>query len=131
MVNKVILIGRLGADPEVRYTQNGTPVSNFKLATNTFWKDNEGERHKNTDWHKCTCWGRLAEVAGEYLKKGDEVYILGRLSYGQYERDGQTVYYSYVHVEEMKFVDVKTRPEKEDIEFPKGGNNSVREDAPF
>ena len=128
MVNKVILIGRLGADPEVRFTGGGTPVSNFKLATDNVWTDRDKKRQKKTDWHKCTCWGRLAEVAGEHLSTGDQVYIEGKLSYGKYEdSQGTTVYYSYVHVETMKFVNVKGG-NKKTVEFPKGG---TQDDAPF
>ena len=126
MVNKWIGIGRLGADPEVRFTGKGTPVSNFKLATDNFWKDSDQKKHKKTDWHKCTCWGRLAEVAGEHLKTGDMVYVEGRLSYDSYEdSSGNTIYYSYIHVETMKFVNVKGNKKKEDVEFPKGGGDDV------
>ena len=129
MVNKVILIGNLGADPEVRYTGKGTPVCNFKLATNEVWYDSAGEKHKKVDWHRCTAWGRLAEVCGDYLHKGDTIYVEGRLSYGSYnDSNGTTIYYSYVHVVEMKFVKVKTNVEPE-FEVPKGGTDE--DDAPF
>ena len=78
-VNKVILIGNLGKDPEVRYTPNGTAVASFSLATNERYKDKEGNWQDRTEWHKITAWQRLAEIAGEYLKKGRTVYIEGRL----------------------------------------------------
>lgn len=79
MVNKVILIGNLGRDPEVRSTQSGQPVANFSLATNRRWKDRDGNRQEQTEWHNIVCWGRQAEIAGQYLTKGRQVYIEGRL----------------------------------------------------
>lgn len=78
-VNKVILIGNLGKDPEVKYTPNGTAVAKFSLATNQRYKDKEGQWQDRTEWHNIVAWERLAEIAGEYLKKGRTVYIEGRL----------------------------------------------------
>ena len=78
-VNKVILIGNLGKDPEVKYTPQGTAVAKFTLATNERFKDKQGEWQDRTEWHNITCWARLAEIAGEYLKKGRTVYIEGSL----------------------------------------------------
>jgi single-strand DNA-binding protein len=78
-VNKVILIGNLGKDPEVKYTPQGTAVAKFSLATNERFKDKNGEWQDRTEWHNITCWARLAEIAGEYLKKGRSVYIEGSL----------------------------------------------------
>jgi single-strand DNA-binding protein len=78
-VNKVILIGNLGKDPEVKYTPQGTAVAKFTLATNERFKDKQGEWQDRTEWHNITCWARLAEIAGEYLKKGRSVYIEGSL----------------------------------------------------
>jgi single-strand DNA-binding protein len=78
-VNKVILIGNLGKDPEVKYTPQGTPVAKFSLATNERYKDKEGQWQDRTEWHNIVLWQRLAEIAGEYLKKGSKVYIEGRL----------------------------------------------------
>ena len=78
-VNKVILIGTLGKDPEVKYTPQGTAVAKFSLATNERFKDKQGEWQDRTEWHNITCWARLAEIAGEYLKKGRTVYIEGSL----------------------------------------------------
>ncbi|MEA1971565.1 MAG: single-stranded DNA-binding protein, partial [Thermodesulfobacteriota bacterium] len=79
MVNKVILIGRLGADPEVRYTQDGTMVTNFNMATDEQWKDKSGERVQKTEWHRIVTFRKLAEICGSYLAKGRLVYIEGRL----------------------------------------------------
>ena len=78
-VNKVILIGHLGKDPEVKYTPSGTPVAKFSLATNERYKDKDGNWQDRTEWHNITAWQRTAEIAGEYLKKGSQVYIEGRL----------------------------------------------------
>ncbi|MFH1241949.1 MAG: single-stranded DNA-binding protein [Pseudomonadota bacterium] len=79
-VNKVILIGRLGRDPEVRYTPNGAAVANFSIATSEEWKDkNTGEKQERTEWHRIVAFGRLGEICGEYLHKGSQVYIEGRL----------------------------------------------------
>ena len=88
-VNKVILIGRLGADPEIRYTNSGTAVANFSLATSTNWVNKDGEREERTEWHRIVAFGRLGEICGEYLGKGKQVYIEGRLQSRSWEdKDG-------------------------------------------
>jgi len=84
-VNKVILIGRLGADPEVRYTNTGTAVANFSLATSANWVNKEGQREERTEWHRVVAFGRLGEISGEYLSKGKQVYIEGRLQTRSWE----------------------------------------------
>jgi single-strand DNA-binding protein len=90
-VNKVILVGRLGRDPETRYTSGGQAVANFTMATDESFKDRAGERQKRTEWHRIVLWGKLAEIAQQYLKKGMLVYIEGRIQTRQWEdkRDGQ------------------------------------------
>jgi len=88
-VNKVILIGRLGADPELRYTADGTPVATFNVATTETWKDKSGSKQDKTEWHKVVAWNKLADIAGEYLKKGMLVYVEGKIQSREYEgRDG-------------------------------------------
>ncbi len=88
-VNKVILIGRLGADPEIRYTADGQPVANFRIATNEVWTDKNGNKQEKTEWHRIVAFGKLAETCGEYLTKGRQVYIEGRLQTRSYEdKDG-------------------------------------------
>ena len=88
-VNKVILIGNLGADPEVRYMPNGGAVTNVNVATSETWKDkNTGQQQERTEWHRVVFYQRLAEIAGEYLKKGSKVYIEGSLRTRQWEKDG-------------------------------------------
>src|SRR5271155_4809728 len=90
-VNKVILVGRLGRDPETRFTSGGQPVANVSVATDETFKDRSGERQKRTEWHRVVLWGKLAEIAQQYLKKGSLVYIEGRIQSRQWEdkRDGQ------------------------------------------
>lgn len=78
-LNEVNLIGRVGGDPEVKYTQSGKPVANFSVATDESWKDSNGEKHEQTEWHRIVVWQKLAEIAGEYVHKGDLIYLKGRL----------------------------------------------------
>ena len=88
-VNKVILIGRLGADPEIRYTADGTPVATFRMATSETRKNKDGTKSEQTEWHSIVAWRKLGEISGEYLKKGKLVYIEGRIQSREYEgRDG-------------------------------------------
>jgi single-strand DNA-binding protein len=84
-VNKVILIGRLGRDPEVKYTPSGAPVAKFSLATDEVFKDRSGEQQKRTEWHNIVAWNKLAEICGEYLTKGKQVYIEGSIRSRQWE----------------------------------------------
>jgi len=84
-VNKVILVGNLGGDPELRTTPGGTSVATFTLATNETWNDKDGTRQERTEWHRIVAWGRLAEICGQYLSKGRQVYIEGRLQTRSWE----------------------------------------------
>ena len=89
-VNKVILVGRLGRDPETRYTGGGQAVANFTMATDESYKDKNGERQKRTEWHRITAWGKLAEICQQYLKKGTMVYIEGRIQSREWQdKEGQ------------------------------------------
>ncbi len=89
-VNKVILVGHLGRDPELRYTQNGQAVANFSLATSESYAKRDGEREERTEWHRIVAWGRLAEICAEYLSKGRQVYIEGRIQTREWEdREGE------------------------------------------
>ena len=93
MINKVILIGNLGADPEMRFTQSGTAVANFRIATSERFKDQSGEWQERTEWHRVVFFGRIAEVCGEYLTKGRQIYVEGRLQTRSWEdKDGVTRY---------------------------------------
>ena len=102
-VNKVILVGHLGKDPEVKYTPQGTPVAKFTLATNERYKDKQGEWQDRTEWHNITAWQRLAEIAGEYLKKGSQVYIEGRLRTDSWDdkETGQKKYRTEIVINDM------------------------------
>jgi single-strand DNA-binding protein len=88
-INKVILIGNLGADPEIRYTASNQPVANLRVATNEVWTDRDGKRQERTEWHRVIAWGRLAEVCKEHLAKGRQVYVEGKLQTREWEKDGQ------------------------------------------
>jgi single-strand DNA-binding protein len=105
-VNKVILIGNLGRDPETRYTADGAAITNCSIATTDRWKDkNSGEMKENTEWHKLSFFGRLAEIAGEYLKKGKPVYVEGKLRTRKWQnKDGVDQYTTEVIVENMQFL---------------------------
>jgi len=102
-VNKVILLGHLGADPEVRYTQGGTAVANLRIATNESYNDkNSGERIEKTEWHRVVAWGKLAEIVGQYLTKGRQVYIEGQLQTRQWQdKDGNTRYSTEVRASDL------------------------------
>jgi single-strand DNA-binding protein len=84
-INKVILIGNLGRDPEVRYTPSGTAVANFSIATTENWTNRDGDKESRTEWHRIVAWGRLGEICGEYLSKGKQVYIEGRIQTNEWE----------------------------------------------
>ena len=104
-VNKVILIGNLGKDPELRYTPGGAAVTNFSIATNERWKDKSGQSQERTEWHNIVLWGRLAEIANDYLKKGSPVYIEGRLQTRSWEdRDGNKRYTTEVVGNQMQML---------------------------
>lgn len=105
-VNKVILIGNLGQDPEVRYMPNGKAVANITVATSESWKDQQGQLQERTEWHRCAMYARLAEIAGEYLKKGSKVYLEGRLQTREWQdQQGQKRYTTEIIVNEMQMLD--------------------------
>ncbi|WP_028567149.1 single-stranded DNA-binding protein [Salisaeta longa] len=104
-VNKVILIGNLGQDPDLRYTNSGTAVCNLRIATTESYKDKHGEWQDRTEWHTVVTWGRLAETCGEYLSKGRQVYVEGQLQTNSWEdRDGETQYRTEVRAREVLFL---------------------------
>jgi len=105
-VNKVILVGNLGSDPETRYLPDGNAVTNVSVATSQVWRDREsGQQNERTEWHRVVFFRRLAEIAGEYLKKGSKVYIEGSLRTRQWERDGQKHYTTEIVANEMQMLD--------------------------
>jgi single-strand DNA-binding protein len=104
-VNKVILIGNLGKDPEVRFTPSGAAVSNFNIATNESWTDKSGQKQERTEWHRIVVWGKLAELCGEYLKKGRQCYVEGRLQTREWtDKEGKKNYTTEVVAQTVQFL---------------------------
>jgi single-strand DNA-binding protein len=137
MVNKVILIGRLGKDPEVRYTPDGTMVTNFNLATDEQRKDKNGEKIQRTEWHKIVTWGKLAEICGNYLVKGKLVFVEGRIQTRSWEdKDGVKRYTTEIIASNMQMLDSKgqnktgdSSGEADSATFSDG--NAPLDDVPF
>lgn len=108
-VNKVILIGHLGKDPEVRYMPNGEAVANVSIATSEIWKDKSGEKQERTEWHNLVFYKRLAEIVGEYLKKGSQIYVEGRMQTRKWQtKEGQDRYITEIIVNEMTMLGGKS-----------------------
>ena len=103
-VNKVILIGNLGGDPELRYTAAGTGVCKFSPATSRRFTGRDGQKQEKTEWHRIVTWGKLAEICGQYLSKGKQVMIEGRIEYGSYEKDGVKHYTTDIVAENMQML---------------------------
>jgi single-strand DNA-binding protein len=103
-INKVILVGNLGNDPETRYTQGGMAITTLSLATTSVRKGKDGETQEKTEWHRVKLFGKLGEIAGEYLRKGRQVYIEGRLEYGSYEKDGVKHYTTDIIADDMQML---------------------------
>ena len=108
-VNKVILLGRLGQNPEVRHTPSGASVANFSLATNDSWMDKSGQKQERTEWHRIVVWGKLADLCGQYLTKGRQAYVEGRLQTRQWQdKDGQTKYTTEIQAQTVQFLGAGT-----------------------
>ena len=104
-VNKVILVGNLGNDPEVKYTQGGMAITKVSLATTSVRKDKDGNQQEKTEWHRVTFFGKLGEIAGEYLKKGSQVYVEGRITYSELTGDdGQKRYFTDIVADDMQML---------------------------
>jgi len=128
-INKVILVGNLGNDPETKYTQGGMVVTTISLATTSVRKDREGNTQEKTEWHRVAFFGRLAEVAGEYLRKGSQVYVEGKISYREHTGDdGQKRYYTDIHGDDMQMLG--GRPGEGGGESRGGGSSGARGGAP-
>ena len=105
-INKVIIVGNLGQDPEIKYTAGGAAVTTLSIATSDSWKDKDsGMDQERTEWHRVVLWRRLAEIAGEYLKKGSKIYIEGQLQTRKWEQEGQTRYTTEIIARDMQFLD--------------------------
>jgi len=104
-INKVILIGNLGTDPELRYTPNGQPVCNFSVATSDSWMDKQGQKQERTEWHRIVVWGKMGELCKEYLAKGRQAYIEGRIQTRQWnDREGQKRYTTEIIAQQVQFL---------------------------
>ena len=126
-VNKVILVATVGRDPEVKYMPSGGAVVNISAATNESWKDKQtGEKKERTEWHKLTFYNRLAEIVGEYVRKGQQIYIEGRLRTRDYEKDGQKHYVTEIMVDEMQMLGGG----RGGGSGAGGGDRSMRDEAP-
>jgi single-strand DNA-binding protein len=121
-INKVMVIGRLGSDPEVRYTPAGSTVANFRVATNNAWKDKDGGKKEDTTWHRIVAWNKLAEVVKEYVKKGHRVYVEGRLQTRSWEdQNGQTRYMTEIVANQIQMLEspgAKPEPVEEAPDTP-------------
>jgi len=112
-VNKVIIVGRLGSDPEIRYTQQGVAVTNFNLATSENWVDKGGQKQERTEWHRIVVWGKMAETCSQYLAKGRQVYVEGRLQTRQWEdKEGGKRYTTEIIANTVQFLDRGTGSER-------------------
>ena len=140
-INKAILIGNLGKDPEVRYTPSGLAVANFNIATSERWKDRDaGEMKERTEWHRIVAFGKLGEICGEYLSKGKQVYIEGRIQTREWEdRDGNRRYTTEIVASEMKMLGARdsrdtvrppVEPPAPDFSGP-SGSEAPEDDIPF
>ena len=126
MINKVTVIGNLGRDPETRYSQDGKAICNFTVAATESWKDKtSGEMRDITEWVRCVAFGRLGEVCGQYLHKGKQVYVEGKMRTRSWEKDGITRYTTEVHISEMKMLG--TKAERSEPGVPQ----TPRNDQPF
>jgi single-strand DNA-binding protein len=128
-MNKAMVIGNLGSDPDVRYTQNGTPVATFSIATSERWKDKDGQMQETTEWHRIVVWRALAEVCREYLKKGDKVYIEGKMQTRKWQdSDGNDRFVTEIIARNMEMLGGKTNPAETNNE---GDPSFMNGDVPF
>lgn len=146
-LNKTLLIGNLTRDPEIRYSQQGTAVCNFSIATNETWRDQQGQKQERVEFHRIVVFGKQAETCEKYLSKGSQIYIEGRLQTRQYEKDGQTHYATEIVVSNFQFLGVgksgttsapprgqnqNQRPKNQNNRYDGGPNNPpIEDDIPF
>ena len=130
-VNKVILVGNLGKDPEIRYMPNGEAVANFSIATTDSWKDKQGQKQEKTEWHNIVMYRRLAEIAGEYLKKGRPVYVEGRLQTRKWQtKEGQDRYTTEIVADQMQMLGSGGK-ESGGSSYDGGGNDDMNQDRGY
>lgn len=140
MINKAIIVGNLGADPEIRYTQSGSQVATFNVATTDRWRDKEGQQQESTEWHRIVAWRKLAEICGEYLHKGSKVYIEGKIQTRKWQdQNGNDRYTTEIVAREMKMLDRRDSGsdssggggQNQSYPEPSPGYGGVGEDVPF
>lgn len=130
MLNEAKIIGHLGRDPEVRYLPSGEPVANFSVATTEKWKNKNGEQQEHTEWHNISAFGKLAEIVGEYLKKGSLVYISGKIKTRKYQdKDGVEKYATSIACQELKMLGGKFN--KQESPAPSATESFGSDDIPF
>ena len=129
MFNKATIVGRLGHDPEVRYTQEGTAVTNLNIATSEAYKDKNGERQDKTEWHRVAVWGKTAENCGQYLGKGRMVLIEGPLQTRSFEKDGDTKYVTEIKAQRVVFLPDGSKNNGDSQ--TSGGGDGIDDDIPF
>jgi single-strand DNA-binding protein len=132
-LNKVMLIGRLGKDPELKYTEKGTAYCNFSIATDESYKDENGNKVERTEWHNIVTWRKLAEICQQYLKKGSKIYCEGKLQTDSYEKDGVKRYSTKIVMTDMTMLDNKGASDKVSDETNKVSDTGTSEedDLPF
>lgn len=131
MLNKVELIGRLGSDPEVRYTQSGTAICNFTMATSEKYKDKDGEKVEKTEWHRIVAFGKLGEICGEYLNKGKLIFVEGKLQTRLWEdKEGVKRYTTEIVIKDMKMLD-RAEGSKQESQASQQSNIPDDDDIPF
>ena len=131
MINKVILIGRLVANPELRFSKSGTAICSFRIATSERWKDKQGQQQEQVEFHQIEAWGKLAEICGEYLSKGSQVYLEGSLKTDKWQdKSGNNRYTTKIRAREMRMLSPKNS-NQEAGEDSRPGVRDVGEDAPF
>lgn len=141
MINKAIIVGNLGADPEIRYTQSGAPVATFNVATTERWKDQSGNQQESTEWHRVVAWRKLAETCGEYLHKGSKVYIEGKIQTRKWQdKNGNDRWTTEIIAREMKMLDRRESGgdssyggggQEQQYAEPPSGHGGMGEDVPF
>ena len=128
-VNRVILLGRLGQDPELKYTPSGTPVCTFSLATSENWSDKNGQRQERTEWHRIVVWGKMGERCNQYLGKGRQAYVEGRLQTRSWEgKDGQKRYTTEINAVNVQFLGAPAGEKQPSDSKPEENNNFMDEE---
>ncbi len=137
MLNKVMLIGNVGQDPEVKQLDGGDHVATLSIATTERWKNKKGEKQEETQWHRCVAWRKTAEIIGEYVKKGDRIYVEGKLVHRSYDKDGETKYITEIVIRDMKMMGTKKDAKSEGSSSsdtpspPPQAEKENESDAPF